>query len=72
MNHEPDNLEKGVRFGCGFTFGIAVVTVGFLRGASFIVDSPWATGIAVAVVCGFLALKYGDDFWRILSDWYRR
>lgn len=63
---EPDALEKKIRFGCGFSFGLVV---GFLVLARHIYDSGgWllALSFVAAIICGWLALKYGDTFWHAL------
>lgn len=63
LEKEPDNLEKSIRFGCGSIFGffiglrIALEYIG-VRNPSFVLVI-----ILIAVVCGTLALKFGDKFW---------
>ena len=67
---EPDRTEKGIRFGCGFTFGLLV---GFFTAARYIYQSVgWLATVtfAVAILCGFLAMQYGDEFWYSLKDWF--
>jgi hypothetical protein len=66
---KPDKLEKSVRFGCGFTFGLFI---GFISSVQWVADT-WG-GIAViifstAIISGFLAVKYGDKFWYSIKDW---
>jgi hypothetical protein len=60
---QPDRLEKGIRFVCGFALG---AVLGSFAAAYY--DAPGlgaAVGIAAAtaVVCGLLAVRYGDRFW---------
>lgn len=66
----PDKTEKTIRFRCGFTFG---QIVGFFSAIQIIVDA-WgpsaAVAVAVAVVCGFLAKRYGDRFWHTQKNWW--
>jgi len=64
----PDAAEKGLRFGCGFLFGIIVG--GIIAALQFYDDGQ--TAIAVAIVMGLVAaiasLKLGDAFWRAVSN----
>ena len=68
-----DRFEKRLRFLCGFLFGgiIAFAQIGMTVTAS----GGWsgaAIGLA-AVVSGWLAIRFGDDFWRSVVDgWFRR
>jgi hypothetical protein len=57
---EPDSFEKRLRFGCGFLFGgiVAMLNVGAFTGPA------WAAVLGIAVIIGFLAMRYGDEFWR--------
>ena len=64
-----DNLEKKIRFGCGFIFGLIV---GGINLVYFFRDSGYgavATVIILALVCALLALRYGDAFWRWIANW---
>jgi hypothetical protein len=67
---KPDTIENRIRFGCGFTFGLAS---GFFFAVQWVADT-WggfaATSITTAIVCGLLAMKYGDAFWYSLKDWF--
>ncbi len=67
---EPvDSTEKGIRFGCGFVFGLFlfgfsgywIITEG--RGAYLFFVGVAATGLGLA------AVKFGDAFWRWISRW---
>lgn len=72
---EPDALERGIRFACGFFFGVGL---GFL----LTLQEPLATDGAnllvmgaAAGVCGLMAVRFGDGFWYRISDnleWIRR
>ena len=73
--HKPDPLEKKVRFGCGFLFGLLV---GFFEAARYLYRhypaSMLTTGIVVgALICGWLAMRYGDRFWFSMlgTRWWR-
>jgi hypothetical protein len=64
----PDALEKRIRFGCGFVFGLVVG--GYIALRLF----PWNGFVVVAIilvsalVCGVLAMKQGDRFWLALTS----
>jgi hypothetical protein len=63
MIEEPDRLEKGIRFGCGSVIGILI---GLDLTYSMFLEYPGHLFIAAcifALVCGILAMKYGDRFW---------
>lgn len=63
----PDNMEKGIRFGCGFIFGLMVGGV-FL--AFTLIDSDngsIAAVIGLGFACALLSLRYGGVFWRVIS-----
>ncbi|MEW5931650.1 MAG: hypothetical protein AB1941_29630 [Gemmatimonadota bacterium] len=65
---EPDALERGIRFACGFFFGVGLACLLTLRqplatdGANLLVMG------AAAAVCGVMALRFGDAFWYWISD----
>jgi len=65
-DHEPDPMEKKIRFGCGFLFGLVIGFFEFAR-TMYRYNSTGAV-ISCAVIsvflCGWLALKYGDRFWQ--------
>ncbi len=63
MQEPPDGLTKGIRFGCGALFG-AVAGAGALF--TLILDGWYWVAVVAAVstlVCGFLAMRWGEDFW---------
>jgi hypothetical protein len=67
---KPDKTEKAVRFGCGFTFGLVV---GLFYALDWVMDSWGGFAAALffsAVICGLLAMKYGDTFWCSLKRWF--
>ncbi len=68
---EPDSCEKRLRFGCGFTFGAVVSFISALEGLAPYTGTFWAAVLGVAVITGLLAVRYGDDFWRKVLDWFR-
>ena len=61
----PARMEKGIRFGCGFSFGVLVVGIALLRG----ITSPnlplwYYLGTAGgALVMAMLAMRFGDTFY---------
>jgi hypothetical protein len=65
---KPDKTENKIRFGCGFIFGLVL---GFVYAIGWVAVT-WgvfvAIVIATAIVCGLLAMKYGDSFWYYLKD----
>lgn len=70
MSQEPDNFEKGMRFGCGAILGIGVGVVIAIR-VLLITDSNWAW-MAVpfaAAIAGLLAIRFGERFWEAASKW---
>ena len=67
---EPDSFEKRLRFGCGFVFGGVVGLFLVAREVAAFTGSAWAAVGSVAVIVGFLAMRYGDAFWRSISHWF--
>jgi hypothetical protein len=64
---QPDRAELGIRFGCGTVFGIVVG----LAVAMHTVRPGWRAIIVIGVVapvCGLLAARLGDAFWRFVLD----
>ncbi|QNA89431.1 hypothetical protein G4G28_14865 [Massilia sp. Dwa41.01b] len=65
---EISEAERVSRFGCGALLGF------FIGLVLVIASAPSSTGFAVLAflvpmcVCGYLALKYGDEFWYKLFD----
>ncbi len=64
-DHKPDPLEKKIRFGCVFIFGLVFGLYS-------------ATGLAVtaavaitALIFGLLAMKYGDRFSHTMFYYFR-
>ena len=70
MTQEPDKLEKVIRFGCGALIGLAIGLLIALR-LIFSIELGIAAiiSVALAVVCGLLAVKHGDEFWYSLKGW---
>jgi hypothetical protein len=63
---KPDNSAKGIRFGCGFLFGLALGIALVARRYVLFYGSRGKTItfiIGVALVNGLVAMKYGDKFW---------
>jgi hypothetical protein len=68
---KPDAYEKGVRFGCGLLCGGVLA---FFLGLKELVEFAggfWAMAIGLALVCGALAVRYGDRFWHAVMEWFR-
>ena len=65
----PDPLEKRIRFGCGFTFGLLITA---LCGLFWLVSTAYyvvAIALLVAIIFGVLAMRYGDRFWYSMKSW---
>lgn len=60
---EIDAAEKVTRFGCGALLGI-FAGIGIAIKLT-LYSFGWVAAVIVGavLVCGFLALKYGDGFW---------
>ncbi len=70
QDHKPDPLERKIRFGCGFIFGLVLGLLEFARTMYKSVGLVAVLTVMAALVCGWLALKYGDRFWYgILQRW---
>lgn len=59
----PDGLEQGIRFGCGFTFGIVCGLYVALDWAAESDAAFWLAAGGLAVLLGFAAMYGGDRFW---------
>ena len=66
----PDNTEKGIRFGCGFLFGLVLVGVSSLWWGLYDRNLYVVTTLLMALAFGFAALRFGDAFWRWLGRWF--
>ena len=66
----PDKAEKGIRFGCGFLFGLVLIGMSSLWWAFSDRNLYIVTTFAVAVGFGFAAVRFGDAFWRWISRWF--
>jgi uncharacterized membrane protein YccC len=65
----PDNVEKGIRFGCGAIVGAGIaitstIAWSLVKGWYFVAFIVFWAG-----VCGFAAMKHGDRFWENLRDY---
>jgi hypothetical protein len=70
MDQQPDRLEKGIRFGCGAVFGAFLGFLWFgLYWAGISNSLVILAFIGLALVCGVLAMQFGDRFWSGLKDW---
>jgi hypothetical protein len=67
-NPEPDPFENRVRFGCGFVFGAMISALLIGRMVASFTGTFWALVVAIAVITGLLARRYGDDFWHAIMD----
>lgn len=66
--HVPDAFEKGLRFGCGFVFGALMMLSALFWYLSEVTSTHWAIAAAASVVSGLLAVRYGEQFWRIATS----
>ena len=65
-DQDPDNMEKGIRFGCGAMIGLGIgafAALKIIRGLDHVGLTMLIGGVVGAVVCGLLAMLLGDDFW---------
>jgi hypothetical protein len=60
---EPDTAEKVTRFGCGTLLGVIVGIVLAIKLTLSSFGLIAAVIVGAVLVCGFLALRYGDEFW---------
>jgi hypothetical protein len=65
----PDRQEKGIRFGCGFLFG-CMGAVGALLTSLWSAHRVAAVCVLAGLICGYAALKFGDDFWEHIRRWW--
>lgn len=70
MTKTPDREEAVLRMGCGAIAGflVAVNGVWMLR-HDLGLSERLLLGAAGAVLCAFLAYRYGERFWVGLRDW---
>jgi len=61
---EPDALEKFIRFACGVILGLVFGFFYFLAKGIQSVEVFMLILIAFSVFLGWLAMKYGDEFWK--------
>jgi hypothetical protein len=60
----PDAMERKIRIGCGSVFGLFIALLVALRWFYFSVGIFAVLAIVFACLFGWLALRYGDRFWR--------
>jgi hypothetical protein len=72
VREPPDALGLSLRFGCGALFGAAAGTAVIL---SFLPTEPaaivLAAAAAAALLCGALAMRWGDEFWSWVAEFWR-
>ncbi len=69
-SQRPD-VESQVRFGCGFVIGLLLPFLwGFFWEATTIGWEIMIICIISALVCGFLSIRFGDRFWKILIKFW--
>ncbi len=67
--HRADKTELGMRFGCGFVFGLAFFG---LFSMWFAYEDRGFTVVVILVAAfafGLAALRFGDAFWRWFARW---
>ena len=69
--HQPDGLEKGIRFGCGFLFGGIILFFAFARDFFSTASPFWIAVGGGALICGLLAIRYGDRFYHGILAFFR-
>lgn len=70
MEKQPDGFEKGVRFGCGALFGLAVGFFIVLRWSELDRLGCLAVMVVAALGCGAWARYLGNDFWHAIARWF--
>jgi hypothetical protein len=70
-NDDPsrDGLETGLRLGCGALIGLASSLWIWIGLADGLAGRAVAVSCASAVLCAWLAWRFGDRFWRWIADW---
>jgi hypothetical protein len=67
--HKPDNIEKGIRFGCGGLLGIIIaIAIIFYLGVYENISLCIAVFVICILVSGILLMKMGDEFIYMLRD----
>ncbi len=69
MHENPTPAENVLRFGCGAVGGVMLGVVVVLTMASDSRLLLLCIILLLAVVCGGLAMTYGDRFWHTLARW---
>jgi len=68
----PGASEKRLRFGCGFVMGLALGAGTALHLAISNGYYGAAIWLVCGLVCGVLAMHFGDRFWHSLSGFMNR
>ena len=66
----PEWVAAAVRFSFGAVFGLVLGAGSFFLLPSDLWYVTVAVVVACALVCGFLAAKYGDGFWENVKTWW--
>ncbi len=64
MRSEPDTLEKCVRFACGIVLGLVFGFFYFLANGIQSIEVFVLLLAIFSIFLGWLAMKYGDAFWK--------
>lgn len=63
-DEEPDReFGRGVRFGCGFVFGLVIFGVTVMK----VAGADWVYAVGGALVIGLLSMWFGDKFWEWIA-----
>lgn len=62
-DHQPSKGEKITRFICGALLGFFVGIFFVARLRLLVLEIAIIVVLGAVLICGFLALKYGDEFW---------
>lgn len=63
-------FEKRVRFGCGFLFGLVSGGLFLVQVVAESLGVNAAGAVASALICGFLAMRFGERFWSWARHWW--
>jgi hypothetical protein len=63
-------MEEGLRFGCGALLGVFIGLAVLTRAAAETFGGLWTCLGVSMLICGLLAVRYGDEFFKGFSDWF--
>lgn len=70
MQHPPDGLTKGIRFGCGALLGLLIGVGAAVKLLPADTISEMLSIGLPSLVFGILAMQWGDGFWEWFRDYF--